>query len=99
MSIRRSLLAAEFGFRVLARLLPRHRWRIRRMAQAVRVWGGLIATAVAMHQAQLAELHHSHHTLYRHHLYRRGVYRHDTRAPDPCPWSMERPCPPNPFRY
>ena len=52
MSPRRLLFAAEFGLRLLAYFLPRHRSKIRRIFWAVRGYGGFIVTAIAIRQAR-----------------------------------------------
>ena len=57
MSPRRLLYAAEFGLRLLAFFLPRHRAKIRRVSWAVRGYGSLIVTAIAIHQAQSLSHH------------------------------------------
>ena len=57
MSPRRLLYAAEFGLRLLAFFLPRHRGKIRRVSWAVRGYGSLIVTAIAIHQAQSLSHH------------------------------------------
>ena len=72
MSPRRLLYAADFLLRVLAVFLPRQRWRIQRIATAVRGFGGLLVLALAIHQAQLARLgksaHTHHHVFFRRHV-------------------------------
>ena len=57
MSPRRLLYAAEFGLRLLAFFLPRHRGKIRRVSWAVQGYGSLIVTAIAIHQAQSLSHH------------------------------------------
>lgn len=109
MSPRRLLFAAEFGLRLLAYFLPRHRSRIRRVFWAVRGYGGLIVMAIAFHQAQLVGHHQDRgraHTLFQHHaVYPSAAYPYPfaraSRRTDPCPWSPDypyRPCTPDPFR-
>ena len=109
MSPRRLLFAAEFGLRLLAYFLPRHRPKILRVFWAVRGCGGLIVAAIAIHQAQLA-IHHGHRghdpVLFHHHaVYPSAAYPYPyaraARRTDPCPWSPDypyRPCTPDPFR-
>jgi hypothetical protein len=78
MSPRRLLYAAEFGLRLLAFFLPRQRSKIRRASWAVRGYGSLIVTAIAIHQAQSLS-HHWHpepeHVLLRH----EAAFRRDVR--------------------
>ena len=109
---RRLLYAAEFGLRLLAAFLPRHRSKLRRASWAVRGYGGLIVTALAIHQAQVAG-HHRHagddHFISRHYaVYPSAAYpypygrgdRRIKRSSDPCPWSADYPyrsCTPDPF--
>ena len=85
MSPRRLLYAAEFGLRLLAFFLPRHRGKIRRVSWALRGYGSLIVTAIAIHQAQSLSHHWrpghehvllSHEAVFRPHPgYAHAVYR------------------------
>jgi hypothetical protein len=83
MSPRRLLYAAEFGLRLLGFFLPRHRSKIRRVSWAVRGYGSLIVTAIAIHQAQSLSHHwrpgHEH-VLLRHEAVFHRHARHDRVA-------------------
>ncbi len=80
MSPRRLLYAAEFGLRLLAFFLPRHRSKIRRVSWAVRGYGSLIVMAITIHQAQVARLH-GHYSLYHRAHYHEGFRRRAHYAP------------------
>ena len=90
MSPRRLLYAAEFGLRLLAFFLPRHRSKLRRVSWAVRGYGSLIVTAIAIHQAQSLShhwrpghehVHLRHEAVFRRHAgYAHAVYRDPRRS-------------------